>query len=69
MGAVPVGNGKSLHCPQVLEALEPSTPERPVVKVKSDSKMLAQGLIVFGNELPHACFVCVRTGKEGDSPR
>lgn len=57
MGAVPVGNGKSLPCPQVLEALEPSTPERPVVKVKSDSKMLAQGLIVFGNELPHACFV------------
>lgn len=57
MGAVPVGNGKSLHCPQVLEALEPSTPERPVVKVKSDSKMLAQGLIVFGNELPHTCFV------------
>lgn len=52
-----VGNGKSLHCPQVLEALEPLTPEGPVVKVKSDFKMLVQGLIMFSNELPQACFV------------
>lgn len=57
VGAVPVGNGKSLHCPQVLEALEPLTPEGPVVKVKSDFKTLVQGLIMFGNELPQACFV------------
>lgn len=43
VGASPVGNGKSLHCTQVLEALQPLPPEAfpcpcrtTVVKVKSE---------------------------------